>query len=273
MRFHVSAASAPGGGAPNEDHYLVTDRWALVLDGITRYPDDGCVHDVPWYVSRLGAAIAARIAAPSLAAALAESIASVNALHEACDLRNPVTPGATVGIVRLVGGETVGQAPAGTVIEWALLGDCSIVWRDHQGAHHVRTDERLAELRDPPAAVDVGGIRRFSVDYIARVRNRDGGFWVAATDPEAAGRAYSGSVPADQVSELLLCTDGLTRLTERYGRAWPALFELAAAEGVEGLIRLVREHGEADAVRAGAKRHDDATGVHLRFPIGGRRTG
>jgi hypothetical protein len=221
-------------------------------------------------VSRLGAAIAERIAAPSLTAALAESIASVNGLHAGCDLRNPVTPGATVGIVRLVGGET-GDALARTAIEWALLGDCSIVWRDRQGAHHVRTDERLAELRDPPAAADVGGIRRFPVDYIARVRNRDGGFWVASTDPEAAGRAYAGSVPADQVSELLLCTDGLTRLTERYGRAWPALFELTAAEGVEGLIRLVREHGEVDTVRAGAKRHDDATGVHLRFPAGGKR--
>jgi hypothetical protein len=255
MRLHVTAASAPGGSAPNEDHHLVSDRWALVLDGITRYPDDGCVHDVPWYVSRLGAAIAERIAAPSLIAALGEAIASVNGMHDRCDLRNPVSPGATVGIVRLVDAD----------IEWALLGDCSIVWRDHQGALHVRTDARLAELRDPPAAALVGGLRRYPVEYLARVRNREGGFWVASTDPEAAGRAYTGSVPADQVSEMLLCTDGLTRLTEQYGRAWPALFELAAVDGVEGLIRLVREHGEAVPLRAWAKRHDDATGVHLRF--------
>jgi aryl-alcohol dehydrogenase-like predicted oxidoreductase len=264
VRFQVSAASTAGGAAPNEDHYLVSDRWALVLDGITRYPDDGCVHDVPWYVSRLGAAIAERIAAPSVTAALAESIANVNAQHDGCDLRNPVSPGAAVGIVRLTGAE----------LEWALLGDCSIVWRDHEGTLHVRSDDRLADLRDPPAAVDVGEIRRYPVDYIARVRNREGGFWVGATDPGAAAMAYTGSVRADRVSELLLCTDGLTRLTERYGHAWPALFARLAADGVEGLIRLVREHGEGDRVLAGAKRHDDATGIHLRLPrprTGGER--
>ncbi|MCC3761815.1 protein phosphatase 2C domain-containing protein [Glycomyces sp. TRM65418] len=257
MRFHVSAASAPGGGAPNEDHFLVSDRWALVLDGITRYPDDGCVHDVPWYVARLGAAIAWQLADPGvpLGTALAEAITGVNRRHEGgCDLANPVSPGATVGIVRVAGGD----------LEWALLGDCSIAWRDREGAHQVRSDERLVGLVDPPAAVDVGGIRRYAVDYIARVRNREGGFWVASTDPGAAAMAYTGSVAAAEVGEMLLCTDGLTRLTERYGRTWPFLFDLAAAEGVEGLIRLVREHEQAGP--AMGKRHDDATGVHLRFP-------
>jgi hypothetical protein len=64
---------------------------------------------------------------------------------------------------------------------------------------------------------------------------------------------------------MLLCTDGLTRLTERYGHAWPDLFDRVATDGVDGLIRLVREHGDRASVRAGTKRHDDATGVHLRF--------
>jgi hypothetical protein len=257
MRLHVSAASVPGGSAPNEDHYLVSDHWALVLDGITRYPDDGCAHDVPWYVARLGAAIAARIADLDvpLGTVLADAIASVNLLHDTCDLMNPVSPGATVGVVRWAGG----------AIEWTLLGDCSIAWRGHAGALEVRSDPRLADLLDPPAAAQVGGLWRFPVDYVARVRNRDGGFWVASTDPGAAAMAYSGSVPTGEVDEMLLCTDGLTRLTERYGHAWPDLFDRVATDGVDGLIRLVREHGDRASVRAGTKRHDDATGVHLRF--------
>jgi hypothetical protein len=257
MRVHISAASVPGGSAPNEDHFLVSDRWALVLDGITRYPDDGCAHDVPWYVARLGAAIAERIAVRDvpLGTVLSDAIASVNLLHDTCDLLNPVSPGATVGAVRW----------SDEVIEWTLLGDCSIAWRDHGGALEVRSDPRLADLRDPPAVVQVGGLWRYPVDYVARVRNRDGGFWVASTDPGAAAMAYSGAVPAAEVGEMLLCTDGLTRLIERYDRTWPDLFELVATDGVEGLIRLVREHGDRVSVRDGTKRHDDATGVHLRF--------
>ncbi|MFG3339922.1 protein phosphatase 2C domain-containing protein [Glycomyces sp. NPDC048151] len=250
--IEVMAASRPGGAAPNEDFHLVGDDWALVLDGITRYPDDGCVHDVPWYVRLLGAAIAVRIGEAELKAVLAEAIEAVNSLHaHSCDLRNPVTPGATAAVVRRVGDE----------VEWLVLGDCAVVVRDRDGGVEAVSDGRLAGLAGVPA-VDVAGVRRWPVEYVAGVRNREGGYWVAAADPEAAGRALTGSRPIGEVGDVLLCTDGLTRLVERYGYEWPELF----ASGVEDLIGLVRELETDDTrFREHAKRHDDATAVRLRW--------
>ena len=256
--FEVSAASRAGSAAPNEDRFLVGESWALVLDGITRYPEDGCVHDVPWYVDRLGAAIADRVADVrlDLGTVLALAIGAVNGRHSGtCDLENPVSPGATVGIVRLVERR----------VEWLVLGDCTLAERDLDDTVRAETDGRLQQLADPPGAVDVGGVRRFPVDYIARVRNREGGFWVASTDPDAAGRAFRGTWPLDRIGELLLCTDGLTRLTERYDRTLHEMFAMASGEGMEALIDLVREEAERDGnIHPKAKRHDDATGVLLR---------
>lgn len=251
--IEVVAASRPGGAAPNEDFHLVGDGWALVLDGITRYPDDGCVHDVPWYVRRLGAAIAARIGEADLRRVLARSIAAVRSLHaDTCDLANPVSPGATAAIVRQVGDR----------VEWLVLGDCAIAVRARDGGLLVESDGRLAGLTGTPASVDVGGVWRWPVEYVAQVRNREGGFWVAAADPGAADEAYTGSWPCSGIGEVLLCTDGLTRLVERYGFEWPALFE----SGVEELIDRVRELEAGDTrFRPKAKRHDDATGVRLRW--------
>lgn len=247
------AASRPGGAGPNEDFHLVGDGWALVLDGITRYPDDGCVHDVAWYVRLLGAAIAARIGEADLRSVLAQAIEAVNCLHaDDCDLANPVTPGATVAIVRRLQER----------VEWLVLGDCAIAMRDRDGGFAVESDGRLAALTGTPALVDVAGVWRWPVEYVAGVRNREGGYWVAATDPGAAAEAFTGFWPAEAVGEVLLCTDGLTRLTERYGLEWSALFE----SGVEDLIDLVREL-ETNDIRflPQSKRHDDATGVRLRW--------
>ncbi|MDN3239729.1 protein phosphatase 2C domain-containing protein [Glycomyces tritici] len=256
--MRISAVSLPGGSAPNEDAYLVADRWALVLDGITRYPDDGCVHDVPWYVARLGREIKHRIGSmqAGLPAILDDSIRGVSGEHHAtCDLSNPVTPGSTVGLIRREADR----------ISWLLLGDCTLAWRDRDGRVECRSDDRLARLAGAPVA-SVGGVRRWPVAYVATVRNRDGGYWVADADSRAAAQALTGSIELDGLSELLLCTDGITRLVDRYGYDWPELFERVAVDGVEGLAGLVREHERGDArFHPESKRHDDATAVHVRF--------
>ncbi|THV29020.1 protein phosphatase 2C domain-containing protein [Glycomyces paridis] len=255
--IEVGADSRAGGTAPNEDGWWFGGTWALVLDGITRYPDDGCVHDVPWYVERLGEAVADDITDPGqgLVEVLGAAIREVGSLHGGtCDLANPVSPGATVGMVR----------EAGDAVEWLALGDCSIAFRGKDGAVSVESDERLARLADPPRAVDVGGVRRYPVEYIERVRNREGGFWVASTDPGAAEQARHGSRRLDGLTDLMLCTDGLARLVERYGYSWSEVFRLADTAGAEGLVDLVRLHGDGDTrFGPGAKRHDDATLVVL----------
>ncbi|WP_335987906.1 protein phosphatase 2C domain-containing protein [Glycomyces sp. MUSA5-2] len=246
----AGAESRPGSAAPNEDLLLVADAWALVLDGITRYPDDGCVHDVPWYTAALAETVAVHMSGPPrpLAEVLTAAIEAVNARHApTCDLANPVTPGATAALVR----------SRGEALDWLVLGDCAITWRDRDGKCRTETDDRLDRLADPPR-----GPGRYPVEYIAQVRNRDNGYWVAAADPGAAAMAYTGT--AEGVADLLLCTDGLTRLVERYGRTWPDLMALAADRGAGALLDLVREEERNDGAPA-RKRHDDATAVLLRF--------
>ena len=257
MSLTSSAISIPGGAGPNEDHFMVSDSWALVLDGVTRYPDDGCVHDVPWYVARLGDGIAAHIENRDLdlRAVLKLAIAAVSDRHrDTCDLENPVSPGATVAIARV----------AEDRVEWLVLGDSAVAWRSSDGKVRARSDERLSQLVDPPRSEEVGGILRYPIGYIAQVRNRPGGFWVASSDPGAADTAFSGTVDAAEVQELLLCTDGLTRLVERFGYEWDELFSIAEGDGASALTTLVRAE-EIKAARLGSKAHDDATGVYLRF--------
>lgn len=254
----ITAATAAGGAAANEDHLLVSDLWALVLDGVTRYPDDGCVHDVPWYVASLGAALAAELTTDNdIREVLRRGIAAVADRHRrTCDVGNPVTPAATVAIARF----------GGPRLDWLVLGDSAVVLDRAGREPRVESDDRLARLADPPRAELVGGLRRYPVDYIARVRNRPGGFWVAAADPGAADAALTGSEPIDGLETAALVTDGVTRLTGRYGRTWTELLDLAASGGAHRLITEVREAERADE-RFGpnAKRHDDATAVLLRF--------
>ncbi|THV42095.1 protein phosphatase 2C domain-containing protein [Glycomyces buryatensis] len=258
MLTPASAATQAGGSVPNEDYYLVAESWALVLDGVTRYPDDGCVHDVPWYVAALGAALAGRFTTgdQDLRSVLAEAIAVVATLHgDSCDLSNPVSPAATVAIVRARGGR----------FQWLVLGDCAIAWREPGSPPQVESDDRLARLTDPPAVVDVGGLRRYSVEYIDRVRNRPNGFWVASADPHAAREARTGDAPLADIDTACLFTDGLTRLAERYGRTWEQILDLAETEGIPALIEAVRREERDDPrLLRKAKRHDDATGVLLR---------
>ena len=254
----ISAATAAGGASANEDHLLVSQEWALVLDGVTRYPDDGCVHDVPWYVASLGAALAAELASGAeVREALRHGIAAVTERHRrTCDVANPVTPAATVAIARF----------GGAAFEWLVLGDSAVVL-DRVGADpRVESDDRLARLPDPPRAEVVGAVRRYPVDYIAKTRNRPGGFWVAAADPDAADEALTGREPIDQLETAALVTDGVTRLSERYGRGWAELLDLAASGGAQRLISEVRRAERADR-RFGprAKRHDDATAVLIGF--------
>lgn len=255
----IEAATEAGGGAPNEDFLLASGSWALVLDGVTRYPDDGCVHDVPWYVAELGGAMAAELSSGrGLRVSLAHGIEAVAEAHRGtCELDNPVSPAAAVAAVRLEADR----------LEWLVLGDCAVAWRSSDRAVEARSDDRLARLADPPKATLVGHLRRYPVDYIARVRNRPGGFWVASSDPGAAEQALTGTESAAGLDVVAVLTDGVTRLVERYGRTWTELLDLGLFEGASDLIAAVRECEEADP-RFGerAKRHDDAT-VVLMSPL------
>lgn len=94
-------------------------------------------------------------------------------------------------------------------------------------------------------------------------RNKPGGFWVASTDPGAARRAITGTVPAAEVTEAGLFTDGITRLADWYGHTWPGIFSCLRTGGPAGLVELVRAAEKQQPPPYG-KQHDDATVVYLR---------
>lgn len=264
MRTEMITVAGDGPpGRVNEDRTLVGDGWAAVLDGASQYPgvDIRCVHDVAWVVDHLSYHLAAGLTAgaASLPTVLADAIRATAAEHgPACDVTHPLALGATVAIAR----------EHGEAVEWLVLGDAAAVV-ESAGRVDVITDDRLERLPDPPVTDAV--VRTYEPSYVARWRNQPGGFWIASTVPEAADHALTGRRAAAQVRRVLLCTDGITRLVDRYGYEWADLLALADSHrGMRALVDAVRGAEQADPAprRWRGKRHDDATAVLLRLHAG-----
>ncbi|WP_346120964.1 protein phosphatase 2C domain-containing protein [Micromonospora coerulea] len=246
-------ATAPGSDRPNEDHIIVGAGHAIVLDGVTQLPDldTGCVHGPAWLVRELGDCLARALTAGptvSLELILATAIDQMRGRHAGrCDLSNPHSPSSTVAMVRARGEQ----------VDYLVLCDSSVVFENVDGltvVHDDRTDTLPAYDRHT----------------VGRLRNRPGGFWVASTDPAAAAEAVTGSVARSGLRRLLLCTDGISRLTEFFQFGWTDVFRIAERSGPRAVIDAVRRY-ETDRpdllVRVGrgpVKRHDDATLAVLR---------
>jgi hypothetical protein len=242
-----SFATEPAPGRTNEDHVVVAAGFAIVLDGVTQLPglDSGCVHGPGWYVRTLGANLATALSddpAVPLDAALTGAIRDVCAGHAGtCDLTNPNSPSSTVAVVR----------ERDEHLDYLVLCDSAVVFEGDDGLVVV-DDDRTERLPSYDRA------------SVAALRNRPGGFWVASTMPEAAAEALTGTVEADRVRRLLLCTDGVSRLVQYFDRTWPEVFALAEAAGPGAVIDAVRaaeiEHPDriTHPVR-NVKKHDDAT--------------
>jgi hypothetical protein len=144
----------------------------------------------------------------------------------------------------------------------------------------VLADDRLAELARPGGyrkrLRDGGGYGpehaaalRASAGVTGRLRNVDGGFWVAEADPEAAHRARTASWPRADVTAALLATDGVSCGVDDYGLFdWPDVLARATADGPAAVLDAVRaaETADPDGVRwPRAKRHDDQTLAVVRF--------
>ena len=108
-----------------------------------------------------------------------------------------------------------------------------------------------------------------AVEGMRQHRNRDGGFWVAATDPLAAEQALAGTIPTSRGRAAALLSDGATRLVDRFGLAtWRQTLDLLDRQGPSGLIHEVRmaERSDPNGSRwPRGKTFDDATALHYRF--------
>lgn len=249
------SATVPGSDRPNEDHVVVSAGYAIVLDGVTQLPglDTGCVHGPAWLVRQLGDCLTAVLTADPampLGPVLATAIERLRDRHaRRCDLSNPHSPSCTVAMVRA----------RGEHVDYLVLCDSSVVFEDERGVTVVH-DDRTETL---PA---------YDRHSVGRLRNRPGGFWVASTDPAAAAEAVTGSVASSGLRRLLLCTDGVSRLTEFFQLSWGEVFDLAEQSGPYAVIDAVRSYETSRPdllVRPGrgpVKQHDDATLAVLRRP-------
>ena len=125
--------------------------------------------------------------------------------------------------------------------EWAVLGDSAVLIRDGERTV-LRQDNRLQRVAPELRRIKSGLVERRApraeVAEVTRqiraceedLRNREGGFWVAAADPGAARQALHGYGSAG--AEVLLMTDGVTDGLERSYWGSPA-----------DLLRDVRESG------------------------------
>lgn len=245
--MHIAYSTAPGtAGRSNEDFVIGGPDWVAVLDGATAPAgvNSGCIHDVPWLVGQLGAALGRGLATRrdvDLADILAGAIRAVMVTHEdTCDLANVDSPSSTVAVVRR----------RGDALDYLVLCDSPVALVGRDGKIQVIDDDRTDHLP---------GGRPYSLELVQSLRNQPGGFWVASTKPEAAYEALAGSVEVSSLRSVLLVTDGVTRLIEWYGHTWEQVVETVAKAGPGQLIAQVREAELEHGAPNRAKIHDDAT--------------
>jgi len=278
----LRGATLPGKvGRPNEDAFAILPSLAAVADGATSPPQlgDGCIHGPAWYARQLVASVvAAHTDAPESKPAdlLAVAIAVTTAAHaETCDVGHPGTPSSTVAIM------TFHQA----AVRWLVLGDCTLVVDAGHGID-VICDERLSNTSETErAAVKVPGGASDEVEHNRRIealvlaqrahRNRPGGFWVAAAEPQAAYEAYTGEIDDSGDGAILraaLLTDGASRIVDIYRTfKWNTALDLMETAGPAGLLDKLRETERADQTGRTYPRikpSDDATAIFAAWTAG-----
>ncbi|MEV0874797.1 hypothetical protein AB0932_27435 [Streptomyces sp. NPDC006682] len=273
--MQVSMASAQGVGAANEDSVHASATGVVVLDGLSA-PTDlpmGCVHGTPWFVRQLGTKLINLIGDEDvpLREALRRAISEVNDLHrDSCSLDQDAVPASTVVMVRERGDalDYLVLSDNVLVIDLGTAGIKAIV---DKRVEEVAAEEMREALQGPTGTPEHASRVSKLVSVQRRLRNKPGGYWVAATDPAAADEAITGSLELARVQQAALLTDGASRLVDAFGAlTWASLLKLLRTEGPTALIARTREAERADPLGERwprFKRSDDATAAYVG-PLG-----
>ena len=263
----VTIATEPAApNTPNEDFVVATPQEVVVIDGAgSAGTPSGCMHGVSWYVRQLGRSLIGRLAireGAGLTEILADAIREVAYAHcSTCDLSHPGTPSAAVVLLR--------ERPP--QLEYLVLADSTVILARGQEVAAICDDREATASRKLRDALDASpngtpehdvALRQFIRD-MQSLRNRPGGFWVAAADPEAAHEALTGNTRLDGLTAAAALTDGAARLVDRFNVTdWPGFLEIAAREGPAEIIRRTRavEHSDPAGRRwKRGKATDDAS--------------
>ncbi|WP_067185488.1 protein phosphatase 2C domain-containing protein [Microtetraspora niveoalba] len=270
--MRVTFATEPASlNRPNEDFIAATPDAVVLLDGAgtPAGSESGCSHGVAWYARTLGSTLIAALtqSAGTLTEILAEGIKATTSLHDfTCDVTHPGSPSATVAMLRRTGDHLGYLVLADSVLVLDLIGEDKpmVITDDREGQIGKRYRTAMDAL-DSGTPDHTAALRAY-VEAMRAHRNRDGGFWVASSDPLAAEQALTGTLPADQIRAAALLSDGASRLVDRFHLAtWRDILDILDQHGPGELICRVREaeHSDPHGERwPRGKSHDDATAAH-----------
>jgi hypothetical protein len=257
MRVTMTSVAARAGRV-NEDFTGAVPAAAVLIDGAGIPGTESiCRHGVAWYATRLGSCLLGLLSLPpdrSLPALLAEAVEQVTGDHrDTCDVSNPVSPSATVAVLRRTDG----------LIEYLVLGDC-VVLLDRAGRRPlVVSDPReviISRRYESALEATTAGSDEYHrlLRELRSHRNQPGGFWLAKDDPRAAGEAITGSCPVSALTGAVLLSNGAGRIVDRFHLAgWPEVIAVLNSTGPTEIIHRVRQ---AEARHSVAP--DDATIAH-----------
>ena len=254
MRVTMTSAAKRTDRA-NEDFTGTVPTAAVLIDGAGIPGTESiCRHGVAWYAHRLGGRLLSLLPlgpGSSLPTLLAEAIEQVTDDHrDTCDVANPISPSATVAVLRR----------SGDLIEYLVLGDSVLVLDRADDTPLVVSDpreviiSRAYEFRLDAVAADSDEYHGILRELRAH-RNQPGGFWLAKDDPRAADEAIIGSCPISELAGAVLLSNGASRIVDRFQLSdWPGVIDVLASSGPAEIIHRVREAEARQAVAA-----DDAT--------------
>lgn len=270
----LTTATLRGDRLHNQDQALVVDGAAAVLDGASSWLPQEAGRDGGWYARSLSSALAAVLPAHDLplTAVLARAIGSV---RDANDLVPGRSPSSTAAIVRWH--EHQGRLDA------LALADSPIVVFLRDGSEDLLVDDRLSHVgigQHSRLREHLVRGRGFSGPEFHNLvadlqlaegprRNEEGGFWVAEAVPASAERAVCRSWALDDVTDVLIMSDGAAAGVSVYGiHSWREVLLMAQRSGLQTVLERVHEleEGDPDGKRwPRTKRHDDKAIVHIRF--------
>lgn len=273
MSPRIEVAERPGVGLdgavrPSEDVVVVLSNAVVLLDGATSL--DPALPAGGWYASRLAGELAGRLTGypdTDLSDLLA---ASIKAVARDNQLVPGASPSSTVALLRW----------NDTVVEGLVLADSPIVAFTAEGPSLLADDRLSAMPRGAGYRDRLAGGAGYGEDHlvalraaatnVGRLRNQEGGFWVAEADPDAAYQAVRTTWPRASLTTVLVASDGVSCGVDTYGvfPDWAAVRDLAARSGPLAVLDEVRaaEEADPDGTRwPRAKPHDDQALVVANF--------
>jgi len=267
MKLHTVSL---GGSYNNQDRYFVTggeDGIVLVvLDGASAFQPKRM--DAGVYAEFLGDSIAGRLDNnPNVA--IADAVAgAISHTVDQLGLIPGRSPSSTVSVLRTRPG----------AVDLYVLGDSPIHY-GNDDEHYTLVDDRLGLVARQLRALYVSRLRaghgfndrhRRTVAALQRaqrqVRNVEGGYWIAETDPAAAHQGLSVILSPDELAWAVMATDGAADLIDHFGDSWYRLAHLNLEDYLPLLEELHAWEATVDpngAKLPRAKRHDDKTIVAL----------